>query len=466
MKTTTQILVGDVRARLRELPDASVHCVVTSPPYWSLRDYGVEGQIGREPTVDAWVETLVDVFDEVRRVLRPDGVMWLNVGDSYASDPPGNDRPDHTGSEFLATRGQQRGSTASRGQQSSITGNLKPKDLVMQPARLALALHAAGWWIRADNVWEKPNPMPESMRDRPTKSHEYVFLLSRSETYYYDPYAVQQPWADDRAGASGTRVRIDGAEAGGKRERTAESHQRGTSTLANGPMMPGRNLRSVWRIPTEGFGYEMCRACRQIYTTASWRRLPLIEQAAADVPKNWATATNGAHGAVAPGSSATKRRCRCGSDEWVSHFATFPSALVDPCIRAGTSENGCCAECGAPSTRIVEREATGRVRERSNGGLGASHRREPLGLDEVDGQFREGVVSRTTGWRPTCRCENADRVPCTVLDPFGGSMKTAIVAAKLQRSSIAIELNPDYVELGERALADATGKLFHSVERR
>ena len=156
---SVRILVGDCLDRLQTLPEESVHCVVTSPPYWGLRDYGVEGAIGLEPTLQEHLEMIVTVFREVRRVLRKDGTLWLNYGDCY-----------HNG--------------------DSLSG-LKPKDLVMMPARAALALQADGWWLRSEIVWHKPNPMPESVRDRPTSAHEKLFLLTKAARYFYDAEAVR-----------------------------------------------------------------------------------------------------------------------------------------------------------------------------------------------------------------------------------------------------------------------------------
>ena len=218
-----RIIHGDVIDGLRTLPDASVHCCVTSPPYWGLRDYGHDGQIGLEPTPEAYVARMVEVFREVRRVLREDGTLWLNLGDSYAAQRSGNAMPAETlaggcGGKVVDGRGN-RGRAdveldAVDGRARRATGSgpshrdaaaigLKHKDLVGIPWRVAFALQADGWWLRQDIIWHKPNPMPESVRDRCTKAHEYVFLLTKSQRYYYDAQAVseaatlrdpRQPW--------------------------------------------------------------------------------------------------------------------------------------------------------------------------------------------------------------------------------------------------------------------------------
>lgn len=163
---------------LKNLPDDSIHCCVTSPPYFGLRDYGVDGQIGLEETPELFVQNLVNVFNEVRRVLRPDGTLWLNLGDSYA--------------------GSGMGSATVKGRGGNKYG-LKQKDLIGIPWMVAFALRSAGWYLRQDIIWAKPNPMPESVTDRCTKSHEYIFLLSKSARYFFDNEAIKQPIADSSA---------------------------------------------------------------------------------------------------------------------------------------------------------------------------------------------------------------------------------------------------------------------------
>lgn len=236
-----QVLHGDSLTILRTLPEESVQCVVTSPPYWGLRDYGVSGQLGLEATPDEYVAKLVAVFREVRRVLRDDGTLWLNLGDSY-SGYHGNSRvPDDEAPS------NKPGYVENMRATSVGIGGLKPKDLVGIPWRVAFALQADGWWLRSDIIWHKPNPMPESVTDRPTKAHEYVFLLAKSERYFYDHAAVRQ--ADK--GQDVRRTVLDGQPSlepsGG-----LKAPHRGLRTQA-GRNGLGANLRSVWSLTTEPY---------------------------------------------------------------------------------------------------------------------------------------------------------------------------------------------------------------------
>src|SRR3972149_8974337 len=278
------------------LADETVQCVVTSPPYWNLRDYGIDGQLGNEPTPEEYTANLVTVFREVWRVLRPDGVLFLNLGDSYAgSGGVGNQRDDankgnmphfKSQSSAIVTRKSLRPDKAdvcTEGTHSVL--GLKPKDLIGVPWRVAFALQADGWYLRSDIIWHKPNPMPESVRDRPTKSHEYLFLLSKSQRYYYDQEAVREPYINPDINATDSAIC-------GFRETPPEEGQHSALGKPRKTFYQniGRNRRTVWTIPTS------------------------------------------------PYSGA--------------HFATFPPALVEPCILAGTSERGCCPTCGKPWERV------------------------------------------------------------------------------------------------------------------
>jgi DNA modification methylase len=185
------IYLGDCRSVLKELPEQSVQCCVTSPPYWGLRDYGVDGQLGLEQTPEQYVAEMVAVFAEVRRVLMEDGTLWLNIGDSYAA--ASKDRTVEQATARCTLRGNPQGNAQILKQQNKVVAGLKPKDLVGIPWMLAFALRSDGWYLRSDTIWAKPNGMPESVQDRPVRSHEYVFLLSKSERYLYNYDAVRLP---------------------------------------------------------------------------------------------------------------------------------------------------------------------------------------------------------------------------------------------------------------------------------
>lgn len=204
---SVRIITGDCREVLAGLPEASVHCCVTSPPYFGLRDYGHDGQIGLEQSPAEYVEQLVQVFREVRRVLRDDGTLWLNLGDSYANDGKWGG---HSGGKHDYGNGALVHQPIGRNKR--YTG-LKPKDLIGIPWRVAFALQADGWYLRQDIIWSKPNPMPESVRDRCTKAHEYVFLLSKSERYYFDAQAIAEPSTGQIPG-NVTQQRVPGEREG------------------------------------------------------------------------------------------------------------------------------------------------------------------------------------------------------------------------------------------------------------
>lgn len=370
-----EILVGDVLDRLEELPAESVQTCVTSPPYWGLRDYHVDGQIGSEASVDEFVEVMVRVFSQVRRVLRDDGTLWLNLGDSYNAYNGGAG----PGSSFQRKRSGERPNLPTGF--GLRTKALKPKDLIGVPWRVALALQAYGWFLRSDIIWAKPNPMPESIRDRPTKAHEYVFLLAKSQRYFFDSAAV-------RESAPPQVVKVpDGWDTGEGAHGTI--HRNGREKGKNGHVTEGRNVRSVWTIGTQAY------------------------------PE--------------------------------AHFATFPEALPERCIKAGTPERGCCSECGAPWKRIVEKNRR------------ATRPRTGSKVNGVDSSVcgnrdaqRHVTDTKTVGWEPSCEC-GANTVPSVVLDPFTGSGTTGKVALLLGRRFVGIELNPEYAELAVKRIQQRHG---------
>lgn len=414
------ILIGDCRERLAALPDESVHMIWTSPPYFGLRDYDAEGQIGQEPTPQDFEDALVAVFKEARRVLRKDGTLWLNLGDAYS----------RSGKGVLIT-GEVLAGDKQKSNQGSVsikagmkhTEHYKPKDLMGIPWRVAFALQKDGWYLRQDIIWSKGfsmqesfgervadaalkngvdpeviqkimvdldlyvgNPMPESVRDRCSSAHEHVFLFAKNKKYFYDHIAVKEVVKHPEAtGTYGT-----------KHVHAANNQYSHSGREYSAPQ--GRNLRNVWAIPTKGY--------------------------------------KGAH------------------------FATCPEALVEPCIKAGTSEHGCCASCGAPYKRDTRKVTDGSIankgtEENLQGGRKGDN---PADYDRLKIKGAGGIVPQEhemLGWVRTCACETEDIVPCTVLDPFMGAATTLLVADKLGRSSIGIELNPEYAKIAESRLEES-----------
>ena len=376
----TRIMVGNAMERLLELPDESVQCCITSPPYWGLRAYtGGLGMIGMEATFEEHLATLVSVFREVRRVLRKEGTLWLNYGDAYY----GGGRGEHD--RGATKQGTSLGSSVPKGR--PVRG-LKPKDLMFMPARVAMALQADGWWVRSEIIWVKPNPMPESVTDRPTGAHEKLFLLSKSPRYFYDEVAVKTP----KMLSSLIRDK-NPTPRGNRQQEGATPPNRPPDWGLNNQSDSLANLRNVWIITPKGFKE--------------------------------------------------------------AHFATFPPELVEPCIKAGTSHNGCCVKCGSPRARITRShlvprpgaEKTSVVNDRD---LGAD--KNSQGHNRQKDGHKPGYVRKyTMGWRASCACY-ADTKPCVVLDPFGGAGTTGMVATRLNRDSILVEISPEYAEMSRRRI--------------
>ena len=442
---SARLLYGqDVRKSLRLLPDNSVHMVATSPPYWGLRDYGGEkgvwggdpdcehewgeegpphhpgqveqtkwkgaeaagkgqtagsgqlcskcgawlGQLGLEPTPEMFIEHLVEVCDEVQRVLRPDGTLWVNLGDSYIGgggfypDSPSN----QNGSKQTSVGGTaktNRTVTPYREQ-----GGFKKKDLAGIPWMFAFALRDAGWYLRSDLIWSKGNPMPESVRDRPTKAHEYVFLFAHPDSkgkYFYDQDAIREP-STGQTGAAASFKRstkeawVPGQAALQHREDREDCEDTGT-----------RNKRSVWNVNTKPY----------------------------------------------PGA----------------HFAVWPEALVEPMVKAGSSEHGVCSECGAPWKRSKVKKP---VEGKEGVSTGGDPSRKDGGARVSDPSGGGGnVLARKTfagAWQPTCECDAGEPVRATVMDIFSGSATTGAVAMRLGRNYIGTDLQPDYFDLAESRL--------------
>lgn len=395
---TAEILDGDALATLRTLPDEHFHCVVTSPPYWGLRDYGVEGQLGLEPTPEDFVERMVEVFAEVRRVLRRDGTLWLNIGDSYCHDTKwgGRSGPINEGKGYRRPNGRRE------------TGR-KPKDLIGVPWLLAFALQRDGWWLRSEIIWHKKAPMPESVSDRPTKTHEQVFLFTRSPRYFYDSIASAEPVTGGaHARGNGVNPKAASIDPGDHHNRPKQNP---SFSAAVADLVADRNMRTVWTLGPEGY--------------------------------------DGAH------------------------FATMPTELARRCLLAGTSERGCCPACGEPYQRQVarERKATRDPKQSKlvDGPIKVGTVKSPIHHDsDVVGNrdpYRHVTTRETVGWTLRCKCEASEplpSIPCRVLDPFSGAGTTGVVARRLQLSYVGIELNPEYAaDSRERIRDDAP--LFNEV---
>ena len=240
-----KILQGDVLDRLKDIPDGYVQMVCTSPPYWALRDYGAEGQFGLEPTPEGYVEKLVEIGQEIKRVLRDDGTFWLNLGDTYwGGGWRGTELNKHSGNVQKGHPGSHCGDNISMGKGTHSL--IKPKDMVGIPWRSAFGLQADGWYLRQDIIWNKPNPMPESVVDRCTKAHEYIFLLSKSKHYYFDSNAIKQPYKENTK---------PGSQFGGKKGNSELGMKSKLQKSEQGyfEMKDGANMRSVWTIPVRPF---------------------------------------------------------------------------------------------------------------------------------------------------------------------------------------------------------------------
>lgn len=315
-----RIYVGDSLSVMAEWPDAFVQTVITSPPYWGLRDYGVAGQIGLEETPAAFVETMVRIFRDVRRILRDDGTLWLNMGDSYTS----GGRSTH-GTRIGYKQESNGGSMGMQLKRPELPAGLKSKDMVGMPWRVAFGLQADGWYLRSDIIWSKPNPMPESVTDRPTKTHEYLFLLAKSERYYYDADAIKEPaiyrederpFGDAGGNRHGDEKRLyKPPSASGKHKvPSGWDPRKGSHNELLGrykPLPKGQTNIRVERNKQRGHGREHAGFNER------WDSMEREEQCSGMRNKRsvWTVATS-------PFPEA--------------HFATFPPALIKPCVLAGS----------------------------------------------------------------------------------------------------------------------------------
>ena len=435
--TEHRIIEGDVLDGLRTLPDGCVQCTATSPPYYGLRNYGVDGQIGLEETPEQFIQKMVDIFREVRRVTRDDGVLWLNLGDSYVASSTGSF---NGGSDIFKGRDMSGHATSGGINKSKLPG-YKSKDLMGVPWRVAFALQAGGWYLRSAMPWIKRNCMPESTTDRPTSAIEYIFLMTKSAKYFYDSEAIRVPssesYQNDARPQGVLRQKVN------KRSKYPNEGQFKKQDQTGNPTYTGFNERYNAKMARNGTnikghsgllkadGTPMCDGQTRNYRNSD----PFFE--------SW-------QGLYSEGGNPLAFVINPQSRPEL-HFATFPDLLAATCIKAGTSEYGCCPKCGAPYRRIVEA---------SGGTTGKSwHPHADDGVTgKIGGMPTAGYKRKFKGWKPGCDCiiegppEAAMPVPCVVLDPFMGSGTVAVVARELNRSSIGCELNPEYIKIIKKRL--------------
>lgn len=373
---SVRIVNGDCRTELRKLADESVHCCVTSPPYFGLRDYGVAGQIGLEPTPDEFVAAMVEVFREVRRVLRPDGTLWLNLGDSYAGSGRGGNPEGSPHQKQSSNRGSRQFFQSEAVASGAIgrrwvpaPAGYKQKDQILIPHTVAAALRADGWWLRQTLPWVKRNPMPESTEDRPTSAVEYVFLLSKSDRYFYDYAAVKKTMAPASVGRLAQDI----------------DSQQGSERGNGGAKINGR-MKAV------GGDKQRGHSRRHAGFNDRWDKMEREEQRGERAFRNtdlFFASLDAPHGAIGNDEEIVALDVATHSFK-EAHFATFPPALIEPCIKAGCPVGG------------------------------------------------------------------------MVLDPFGGAGTTGMVADRLGRNAILIELNPEYAAIAKRRIEKDSG-LFADV---
>lgn len=383
----------DCLTGLAKMPDESVDCCVTSPPYYGLRDYGHGDQLGLETTPDLYVDKMVQVFEQVKRVLKKEGTLWLNLGDTYNAYKANTWDTNYAGHSQRPVH-----------KKGLTTTNLKNKDLIGIPWMMAFALRSAGWYLRQDIIWHKPNPMPESVTDRCTKAHEYIFLLSKSAKYYYDAESIKSVMADT----------------------TVQRLLQGGLGLQKGSdRVPGKTNGAMKAVGTLRKGYS--------------------HRGTGDKKMSGHSGNRDADGNIIGDGFANKRSVWTVTTKPYSeaHFATFPQDLIVDCIKAGCPEY-VCNKCGKARERNFDVKPM--VINRSN-------RREEMG--QPDGIAASGnvVSNREAIFKgyTDCGC-NEGFSHGVVLDPFMGAFTTALVAKKLNRHFVGFELNADYIKIGEKRL--------------
>lgn len=418
MATRQDVLTGtaawscecsDALTWLRGLPAGCAHCCVTSPPYWGLRDYGTDGQIGLEATPAAYVGRLVELFREVYRVLHPSGTVWLNLGDTFCTHPHGPRGANAHDPKWVGARVRGRLTQAGQVNRQTLDG-FKHKDLIGVPWRVAFALQKNGWHLRQWAPWVKRNPMPESVTDRPNTACEVMFLLSKGRRYFHDMEAVKRPAAmtPQRRLSPKEMSRVGGVPG---RHKDNGAH-------------PARNEVTV------------DNETRHFRNADPW-----FDSLGALVADD---------GETLLGFDVTTKPFKG------AHFAVMPRDLVEPCVLAGTPDRGVCPSCGEPWRRVVERD---RVPTRTGadtkvtGDRLADGRRDPQ---------RHCTQTKTVGWEPGCGC-GGNPAPAVVLEPGAGSGTVLAVAVGLGRRAVGCDLNPKYVEMARKRVRKVTPPLFAVV---
>jgi DNA modification methylase len=409
-----EVLQGDVREQLNNIEAGSIQTCVTSPPYWGLRSYLEDGhkdkeyELGAERTPEEYVANMVEVFRGVKRALRDDGIMFLNLGDTYSAQR-WSDTPSTTGiskdcSDIVAVK----------------ESGLANKNLVGIPWKVAFALQADGWILRSAIPWLKGSAMPESVTDRPSSAIEYFFLLAKNQKYYYDVEAIRTNASE----ASLKRINQKSFEQqkGGDKDYAhgVNSSRSARKTLENFAKNPGRNRRN-----------------------SDW-----FMDSIQDI-------LDGQSGTLLHDDNDTPIAVFCNPKPYKgAHFATFSPHLITPMILAGTSPKAC-EVCGSPWERVVEKEGQKPGRDRNHGGR-TDGRSRPA-------QWENGqnpTTTTTAGWQPSCTCNNNGTGRCKVLDPFAGSGTTLWVAEQNGRDSVGIELNAEYIELIDQRMDNMQMNLF------